>query len=306
MKKVKIGKSSLLGSEIVLGCMRIANMHVNEVDKLVHTAMDNGINFYDHADIYGGGKSEQVFGQVLDMNPGLREKMIVQSKCGIRPGFFDFSKEHILASVNQSLKNLKTDYLDVLLLHRPDTLMEPEEVADAFDELEQSGKVRHFGVSNQRPMTMELMKKAVKQELQINQLQFSVTNTGMVDGSLNVNMENEASVVRDSQVLEYCRINNITIQAWSPLQFGFFEGVFVGDREKFPVLNEKLDEFAEKYGVTPTAVAIAWILRHPARMQAIVGTTNVGRLNDICRASEVILTRQEWYEIYRSAGNILP
>ncbi|MDF2536356.1 MAG: putative oxidoreductase [Bacillales bacterium] len=306
MKKLKIGKSSLLGSEIILGCMRIANMQVNEVDKLVHTAMDNGINFYDHADIYGGGKSEQVFGQVLADNPGLREKIIVQSKCGIRPGFFDFSKEHILASVDQSLKNLQTDYLDALLLHRPDTLMEPEEVAEAFDELEKSGKVRHFGVSNQRPMTMELMKKAVKQVLMINQLQFSVTNTGMVDASLNVNMENEVSVVRDSQVLEYCRINDITIQAWSPLQYGFFEGVFVGNREKYPTLNEKLDKYAEKYGVTPTAVAIAWILRHPARMQAIVGTTNVERLNDICRSSEVVLSRQEWYEIYRSAGNVLP
>lgn len=306
MKKLKIGKSQLLGSEIVLGCMRIADMQVNEVDKLVHTAMENGINFYDHADIYGGGKSEQVFGQVLTANPGLREKMILQSKCGIRPGFFDFSKEHILTSVDQSLKNLQTDHLDVLLLHRPDTLMEPEEVAEAFNELEKSGKVRHFGVSNQRPMTMELLKKAVVQDLLINQLQFSVTNTGMVNGSLNVNMENEASINHDSQVLEYCRLNDIMIQAWSPLQFGFFEGVFVGNEERFPELNLKLDEFAEKYNVEPVAIAIAWILRHPARMQAIVGTTNIGRLNQICHASKVVLSRQEWYEIYRTAGNVLP
>ena len=218
---------------------------------------------------------------------------------------FDFSREHILSSVDGILKRLKTDYLDVLLLHRPDALVEPEEVAEAFDQLERSGRVRHFGVSNQHPRQIDLLKKYVRQPLVANQLQLSITNATMITSGFNVNMENEAAVNRDGGILDYCRLNDITIQPWSPFQFGFFEGVFL-DNDKFPELNAKIDEVAANYGVKNTTIAIAWLLRHPARMQPVTGTTNVERLKDCCKASEVNLTREEWYAISRAAGNPLP
>lgn len=305
MKRINLGNGALSASEISLGCMRITQLSVKEADHLVKTAMEEGIDFFEHADIYGGGKSEELFAQAVQMNPTVREKMLLQTKCGIRQGFFDFSKEHILNSVDGSLKRLNTDYIDVLLLHRPDALVEPEEVAEAFDELQKSGKVRHFGVSNQNPMQIELLKKYVKQDLIINQLQFSIMNTGMIDAGINVNMHVDGSVVRDGSILDYSRLKDMTIQAWSPFQYGFFEGVFL-DNEKFPELNQTIDKIAEAKGVTNSAIAIAWILRHPAKIQPIVGTTSATRLKEIAKASTITLTRQEWYEIYRVAGNKLP
>ncbi|WP_018931264.1 aldo/keto reductase [Gracilibacillus lacisalsi] len=305
MKKLELGNSGLQVSEISLGCMRMDQLSKQDANRVIENALELGIDFFDHADIYGGGKSEEIFADAINMNPSIREKMVIQSKCGIRDGFFDFSKEHILASVEGSLKRLKTDYLDVLLLHRPDTLVEPEEVAEAFNELKQSGKVRHFGVSNQNPTQIELLKKYVEQDLVANQLQLSLMFTPMIDAGLNVNMEHDPAIVRDGGVLDYSRLHNMTIQPWSPFQHGFFEGVFV-DNDQFPILNEKLQEYAEKKGVTKSAIAIAWILRHPARMQPIVGTMNPERLQNIAKASEVNLTREEWYDLYRIAGNKLP
>lgn len=305
MKRLRIGGGELEASVISLGCMRISGMAAREASMLIGAALELGIDFFDHADIYGGGRSEEVFAGALSTMPGMRQRLLIQSKCGIRKGFFDFSKEHILQSVEGSLKRLKTDYLDVLLLHRPDTLMEPEEVAEAFIALHRSGKVRHFGVSNQNPGQIELLGKFVGQRLIINQLQLSLTNTGMIDSGLNVNMQIDRSVDRDGGILEYCRLKDITIQPWSPFQYGFFEGVFLGS-EKYPELNAKINELADKYGVKNTAIAIAWLLRHPAGMQPIVGTTNPDRLRDICKASDVALTRPEWYELYRAAGNTLP
>lgn len=305
MKKINIGGGAIGASEISLGCMRIAGLSQKEASVLINTAIEEGIDFFDHADIYADGKAEETFSQVIKMNPGLREKIFIQTKCGIRKGYFDFSKEHILESVDGSLKRLQTDYLDVLLLHRPDTLMEPEEVAEAFTILHDSGKVRYFGVSNQNPMQIELLSKYLKQKLIINQLQLSITNTGMIDSGLNANMKIDPSINRDGSILEYCRLKDITIQAWSPFQFGFFEGVFL-KHPQFPELNRKIDALAEFKGVPNTAIAIAWILRHPAKIQPIVGTTNAQRLKDICRATQITLTREEWYEIYRAAGNKLP
>lgn len=305
MKNINIGNSGIIASEISLGCMRIADMSKKEANLLINTALDEGITLFDHADIYGQGKSEEVFADAIEMNPSIREKIIIQSKCGIRPGFFDFSKEHILNSVDGILKRLKTDYLDILLLHRPDTLMEPEEVAEAFEILSNSGKVKKFGVSNQNPMQIQLLNKFLKDKIIANQLQLSLTNTGMIDSGLNVNMEIAPSIDRDGSVLEFCRLNDITIQPWSPFQYGFFEGVFLNN-PKFKELNDKIDEFAKKYNVTKEAIAIAWILRHPAKMQPIVGTTNRDRIKAICKASEVVLSREEWYELYRAAGNKLP
>lgn len=305
MKMINNPNFDLDGSEVSLGCMRISNMENNDISTLIHTALDAGVNFFDHADIYGGGQSEAIFAEALGMNAKLREKMIIQTKCGIRKGAFDFSKEHILEAVDGSLKRLQTDYVDVLLLHRPDTLVEPEEVAEAFTILEESGKVKYFGVSNQNPMQIELLNKSVKQPLIFNQLQFSITNTGMVDQGINVNMEIDASVDRDGSILDYCRLHDITIQPWSPFQYGFFEGVFL-DNDKFPELNEKIDEIAAKYDVTNTTIAIAWILRHPAGMQPIIGTTNPDRVKQCAQASDIRLTRDEWYAIYLAAGNKLP
>ncbi|MBC1242698.1 aldo/keto reductase family oxidoreductase [Listeria welshimeri] len=305
MKRITIGNSALTASEISLGCMRMADLSKEDANKVINTALENGIDFFDHADIYGGGKSEEVFADAIDMNATIREKMILQSKCGIRQGFFDFSKEHIISSVEGSLKRLKTDYLDTLLLHRPDTLFEPEEVAAAFTELEKSGKVRHFGVSNQNPGQIELLKKYVDQELIANQLQFSIMHTGMIDTGFNVNMTIDPSLDRDGGILEYSRLNNMTIQAWSPFQYGFFEGVFL-DNDKFPELNNTIDKIAADKGVTNSAIAVAWIQRHPASFQTVVGTMNPGRIADIAKASDVTLSREEWYEIYRAAGNQLP
>jgi predicted oxidoreductase len=305
LKKIAIANCDLDASEIALGCMRISELTNQEISRLIHTALDEGVNFFDHADVYGGGKSEEKFSESLDLTSRLREKMILQTKCGIRQGSFDFSREHILEAVDGSLKRLRTDFVDVLLLHRPDALVEPEEVAEAFTILQDSGKVKYFGVSNQNPMQIELLSKFVRQKIVFNQLQFSITNTGMIDAGINVNMETNSSINRDGSILDYCRLKDITIQAWSPFQYGFFQGVFL-DNEKFPELNQKINEIAAAKGVTNSAIAIAWILRHPARMQPIVGTTKPNRLKALCKASDITLTRQEWYEIYLAAGNKLP
>ena len=304
MKGIKIG-GKFASSAIALGCMRMENLDEKSVDAIMDSAFQNGVNFFDHADIYGGGNAEKVFGDYLKRHKDARDNMIIQTKCAIHDGQYDFSKEHILKSVEGSLLRLGVDYVDALLLHRPDTLMEPEEVAEAFDILESSGKVKYFGVSNQNVMQMELLKTAVKQPLMINQLQFSVTEAGMVTSGMNVNMKNSESVMHDGSFLEYSRIKNITIQTWSPFQYGFFEGTFV-DSEKYPKLNQKLAEIGEKYDLTKTGVAAAWILRHPANMQLIAGTMNPEHLTEICKASDITLTRSEWYEIYRAAGHILP
>lgn len=275
-----------------------------EVEKLIETAVDQGINFFDHADIYDGGQAEAVFGECLP--EGLREKILIQTKCAIRPGCcYDFSYEYIMKSVEGSLKRLRTDYVDILLLHRPDTLMEEEEVARAFEELEKSGKVRSFGVSNQNSMQLALMNQFCGGRIAVNQLQLSIPHCDIIDSGINVNIHNDAGANRDGSVLEYCRLKGITIQAWSPFQYGMFEGCFIGS-EKFPELNVVLNRLAEKYDATPNAIAIAWILRHPAKIQPIVGTTNAERLKGICRAADIRLTREEWYELYLAAGKKLP
>lgn len=304
MKKIEVG-GAFTASAVSLGCMRMNALSEKEIDTVMNTALEYGIDFYDHADIYGGGNCEKLFGDYLKRYPTLRDKIKIQTKCAIHNGQYDFSKEHIISSVEGSLSRLGVDYVDVLLLHRPDTLMEPEQVAEAFDRLESSGKVRYFGVSNHNMMQIELLKTAVKQPLIANQLQFSVTEAGMVTSGMNVNMKNVESQMHDGFLLEYSRIRNMTIQAWSPFQYGFFKGSFI-DNEDFPELNFKLAEIAEKYGITKTGVAAAWILRHPANMQLIAGTMNPARISEISKAADVTLTHQEWYEIYRAAGHCLP
>ena len=304
MYSIDFGKSGMRVPTVAVGCMRISHMTEQEVAAFIHTALENGANFFDHADIYGGGQSETLFGKTI--TPSMRDGLILQTKCGIVPGrMFDFSYEHIMQSVEGSLKRLGTEYIDVLLLHRPDALVEPEEVARAFDELKASGKVRHFGVSNQNPYQMELLRQALTVPLCANQLQFGIMHTPMIQAGINVNMCNEAGVNRDGGVLDYCRLNQITVQPWSPMQYGFFQGCFI-DNEQFPQLNQTMDTIAEKYGISKTTLAFAWILRHPAKMQPVTGTTNLTRLTDCLKAADIRLTREEWYAIYQAAGNVLP
>ncbi|MBQ3861943.1 MAG: aldo/keto reductase, partial [Clostridia bacterium] len=286
-------------SRVAQGCMRIGGMSAEDIDRLIRHDLDLGINFFDHADIYGGGSCETKFGDFLRANPAMRDRMVIQSKCGIKPGSYDFSKEHILRQAEQSLSRLGTDHLDFLLLHRPDTLVEPEEVAEAFYQLSKAGKVLHFGVSNHNPMQMELLNRSLgENKITVDQLQFSMAFTTMIDAGINVNMENGAAVNRDDSVLDWCRLNGVTIQPWSPFQHGFFAGPFIGNPD-YAKLNEKLDEISARYDVTPTGMAIAWILRHPAKMQPIVGTTNLDRISQIAAASDVTITHDEWYELYR-------
>jgi predicted oxidoreductase len=296
-------------SNIVLGLMRIEPLDDEQLRSLVRTARDSGITVFDHADIYGAERHgcERRFGDANAVPAAERDQVIIQSKVGIRPGWFDFSREHILRTVDESLEALRTDYLDLLLLHRPDTLVEPEEVAAAFDELEQAGKVRAFGVSNHTPGQIELLKRWVKQPLVANQVQLSITHAPLIAQGVAANMAGlDQSIVRDDGLLDYSRLHDITLQAWSPFQKGFFDGVFLGDRAEYAELNDVIDELAAAYHVTPTAIAVAWITRHPARMQVVLGTTNEQRVRDSAAGSEIPLTREEWYRLFRAAGHTLP
>jgi len=305
MKYINTFSAEKKVSQVALGCMRISSLSPKEAEHYISSAIDMGYNYFDHADIYGGGSCEEVFGKALTLNKSLRDKIVIQTKCGIRKGMYDFSKEHIINSVNNSLKKLNVEKIDVLLLHRPDLLMEPEEVAAAFDELEKSGKVENFGVSNHSAAQIELLKKYVNQPLIINQLQLSVTNATLISSGANVNLQNRDGTNYDGYLRDYCRLNNITVQPWSPLQHGFIEGTFLGNPD-FPELNKKLEELAEKYGVTNTGIAIAWLLRLPEKMQPVVGSINEKRLSEIAKAADIEMSREDWYEIYRAAGYRLP
>ncbi len=306
MKQVKWGQTDQKVPAIVLGCMRLNSLDVDGAAAYLAHAVEKGVHFFDHADIYGAGQCEELFGKAFLKTGMKREDVFIQSKCGIVPGvMFDFSKKHILDSVDQSLKRLQTDYLDALLLHRPDALVEPEEVAEAFEQLEMSGKVRYFGVSNMKPMQIALLQKYVKQPLVANQLQVSAAHSSMISNGLEVNMLTDGAVDRDGSVLDYCRLKDITIQAWSPFQYGMIQGVFL-QNEEFATLNTTLAELGEKYGVSATTMAVAWLLRHPANMQVLAGTMKESRLDEICKACDVELTREDWYQIFMAAGNILP
>lgn len=317
MKNVALGNTSLQASAVALGIMRMVSLNVDDAAKVLDTVTDKGVNFIDSADIYGGGKSEEIFGQALKKSGVKREDLIIQSKGGIVLDpkrshgdlvfgqRYDFSKQHLIDAVDGILKRMGIDYLDFFLLHRPDPLMEPDQVAAAFDELQAAGKVRHFGVSNCNPMQVDLIQSAVSQKLMVNQLQFGVMHTGPIDFGLHVNMSDDRSVNHDGEIIEYSRLHNMTIQAWSPYQYGMFEGPFI-DNPKFPELNKKLQGLADAKGVTKNAIATAWILRHPANMQVILGSMNQDHLKESIAGADVELTKQEWYDIYFAAGNTLP
>jgi predicted oxidoreductase len=311
MKTFTLPGTDIVAPNVILGLMRIQEKSDDEVRTLVRTARDAGIDFLDHADIYGSELHgcERRFGEALQLTPAQRDEITIQTKTGIVGDgpYFDFSYEHIIGSVEESLAALRTDHIDILLLHRPDALVEPEEVARAFDELEAAGKVRAFGVSNHTPRQIDLLRKYVRQPIVVNQLQLSLTHAPIIAQGVAANMSaQEQAVTRDGGgIVDYCRLNDITIQAWSPFQAGFFTGVFLGSPE-YPELNAVIDRLSAQYGVPAIAIATAWILRHPARMQVVLGTTTPERVTGAAQGSDVTLTRAEWYELFRAAGHIVP
>lgn len=311
MKHVAMPHTDISAPNVVLGLMRIAEKSDDEIRTLVRTAREAGIDFLDHADIYGGElhRCEERFAQALQLSPSEREQVTIQTKAGIVPDgpYFDYSYEHLIESVEGSLKALQTDHIDILLLHRPDALVEPEEVARAFDELHASGKVRHFGVSNHTPRQIDLLAKHLNQPIVANQLQLSITHSTFIAQGIAANMQGtDQAIVRDGGgILDYCRLHDITVQAWSPFQAKFFDGAFLGHPD-YAELNQVIDRLAAKYEVAPEAIATAWITRHPAQMQVVLGTTTPQRVSDAAAGSEIPLTRPEWYELFRAAGWIVP
>lgn len=312
MKTVPFGPGDAVAPNVVAGMMRISDKSDDQIRTLYRAARDAGVDFFDHADIYGDHvhHCETRFGEALSLSAAERDEITIQTKCGIvkgAGGVFDFSYDHVIRQVEGSLRALRTDHVDVLLLHRPDALVEPEEVARAFDELEQAGKVRSFGVSNHTSGQIELLRTAVEQKFVANQLQLSIAHGSLVTQGLAANMMGleQANVLDGGGLLEYCRINEITIQAWSPLQHGMFRGVFLGSSD-FPELNSVIDRLAAQYGVEPIAIAVAWITRHPAGMQVVLGTTTPARVAAAAAGSDVYLTRSEWYELTRAAGHLVP
>ena len=313
MRQIKIGNTNFSGSAIALGIMRMNKLTVDEAVKVLETAHETGINYIDSADVYGHGKSEEIFGEALQKSSLKRDDFYIQSKTGIyenpeldyKTTRYDFSKKYLINAVDGILSRMRIDYLDSLLLHRPDALMDPAEIAAAFDELQRDGKVRHFGVSNFNPMQVDLLQSGVSQRLLINQLQLSVMHTGPIDFNIHTNMTDERSIDHDRGVLDYSRLHNMTVQAWSPFQYGQIEGNFIGN-PKFPEVNEALQKVAEQKGVSKNAIAAAWILRHPANTQVIIGTMTPAHIIDSAKGADISLTAQEWYDIYLAAGNDLP
>ena len=311
MKTFNLPGTDLTVPAIVTGVMRIQEKTDAEVRELFDASLAAGINFFDHADIYGEGAAhgcEARFAEALQLTPSQRADIVLQTKAGIvKDGpYFDFSYDHLIEAVDGSLAALGTDYIDILLLHRPDALVEPEEVARAFDELSAAGKVLNFGVSNHTPGQIELLKRYVRQPLVANQVQLSITHAPIITQGVAMNMAGvEQSISRDVGILDYCRLHDITIQAWSPFQAGFFTGVFLGNPD-YPELNAVIDRLAAAYEVPAEAIATAWLTRHPAQLQVVLGTTSPERITAAAKGADVVLTRPEWYELYRAAGHLVP
>ena len=308
MKYYNIVNGPMNVSAIIQGCMRMPSLSKEDAAAVIRTAFDCGINFFDHATCYGYGEAETRFAEAFPLTGLRRQDIYIQSKCGICPERreFDWTKEYILSAMDGILQRLNTDYLDMLLLHRPDLLFDPAEVADAFQMLKITGKVRWFGVSNLMPMQIELLKKYAKVPLIFNQVQLSLEQSQLIDQAFYMNNKTtDMSISRDGSLLDYCRLNDITVQAWSPLQVGMFGGTFI-DNPDFADLNTALGKIAEREGVTKAAVALAWILRHPAKMQTVIGTMNPQHIQEACEAARVTLSHHDWYALYLASGKFLP
>ena len=311
MRNIQLGSSGVMVPTIAVGCMRIVGLDAKRAEHFLKTALENGANFFDHADCYSGGRCEELFADALHMNADMREKVFIQTKCGNVDNpyghwMYNFSKNHILEAVEGSLRRLKTDYIDVLLLHRPDPLMEPEEIAEAFEKLYTEGKVRHFGVSNQNVMQMQLLQKYIRQPLIVNQVQMGVGHTSILDHGMFMNMEMPFGTDRGGGLYEYSRLQEFTLQAWSPFRVGCYCEELVIDNPKYQRLNDALEEVGDRYGVSKTTMALAWLLRLPAHIQPVTGTMNEGRLLECLKAAEIEISRAEWYSIYAAGGHQLP
>ncbi|WNS41858.1 aldo/keto reductase [Paenibacillus sp. MMS20-IR301] len=324
LKALPLNKRGIPASRIALGCMGLGGEwdhepvtagQIKQGHEALEAALSIGINFFDHADIYTRGKAEKVFGQIFKERPGLRDEVILQSKCGIRlmePGditnMFDFSKEHILGSVDGTLSRLGTDYIDILLLHRPDPLMDPEEVAEALHQLKAAGKVRHFGVSNMSAAQIKLLQAYCDEPFIVNQLHMSLAKISWVDAALSVNREQWKDITFPEGTIEYCREENIQLQAWGPLAQGLFSGrPLEGQPESVVNTAARVRALAEEKNTTPEAIVLAWLMTYPAAIQPVIGTVNPLRIKACAGAESIQLTRKEWYELYVSSrGEKLP
>ncbi len=324
MNKYKIYNTDLEVSRIAYGCMGIggswddsplADETISKAIDSVSAALEGGINFFDHANIYARGKSEIVFSKVLQELKGIRDKIIIQSKCGIRfpgdpnpesPGRYDFSYKNIVESTNASLNRLGIEQLDILLLHRPDPLMQPEEVAKAFDELHKQGKVRYFGISNFNPGQMTLLQNSLDYPLVVNQIEISLLHHHVFNDGILAN-QLSGKYAAATGIIDHCMLNNIQVQAWSPVALGKIFNPPTDAESNVKKLSRKLIEYAEEKNTSVEAIALAWLLKHPAGIQPVIGTTKPERIINSCKADDIELTREEWYTLFTIArGNPVP
>lgn len=324
MKTIPLHRRGIPVSPLVLGCMGLGGgwnrnpitaENIKQAHEAIESALSIGINLFDHADIYTYGKAERVFGEVLREQPHLRENMFIQSKCGIRfkensgvPGRYDFSEEHIRRSVDGILERLGVEYIDFLLLHRPDPLMDPEEVAKTIHDLKSSGKVRWFGVSNMSAGQIRLLQSYCEEPFLINQLEMSLAKMGWLETGVLVNHGEAAENIFPEGTLEYCRLENIQLQAWAPLAQGVFSGNSLDkQRESIKLTAKLVQEMAEQKQTTPEAIVLSWLMTHPAGIQPVIGTVNPDRIQACADAGKITLTREEWYTLYVSSrGRALP
>ena len=294
--------------------MSLTAAHEQQVRQFLDTAAEVGVNFFDHADIYAFGRAEEVFGRVLNERPSLRDRIVIQSKCGIRqlPGpdskpvpLFDFSFEHIVASVDGILRRLGTEHLDILLLHRPDALMEGEEVARAFANLKQSGKVRYFGVSNQNRYQMEYLQSFLPDPLVVNQIQMSLLHSGFAEQGVSFNQAAPAYPDGLEGVSEYCAIKGVQLQAWAPLARGLYSGAtLTGQPDAVVRTSALVKNLAAHHAVSAEAIVLAWLLRHPAGIQPVLGSVEPERLRACAQATTISLSRLEWYGLLAAARGL--
>lgn len=318
MKTYTLANTDLKVSRIAYGCMALGGSwddapyrddEVKHAIRLVVAAVEAGINFFDHADIYARGKSERIFSEVIRAVPGLRQRIVIQSKCGIRfpdtpeagtPGRYDFSFDHIVGSVDASLTRLGIEQMDILLLHRPDPLIEPDEVAQAFSALHRAGKVRYFGVSNFSAGQISLLQRSVEQPLVVNQLEISLLHHHLISEGIGIN-QTGYPYAATTGTLDYCRLNNIHIQAWTPIARGKIIAPSADAPENVKAVAKEIADLAESLGTTREAVALAWLLRHPAGIQPVMGTSNMERLLGSCKADGLELSREAWYALLEAA-----
>ena len=299
-------------SPVAYGCMTLGGLGEQaDVDRALDAAVEGGVALFDHADLYARGRSEEVFGRWFAERPGLRERLVLQTKCGIRrrddppgaPPRYDASYEHVVASVEGSLRRLGVETIDVLLLHRPDPLADPEEVAHAFSTLRAAGKVRAFGVSNYSAVQIDRLAAALPAPLVANQIELSLLHADALDTGVEVNRS--ADPAQAAGLVDACRLRGLRVQAWSPVAGGALGRDDLDP--KLHALRDLVADLAERHGTTPSGVLLAWLLRHPARIQPVIGTTNPERIAAACAAADVRLSREDWYRLFVAArGDTLP